>query len=103
MSIEQAAIHARNHLSAALAQSIESDDQIIMQHVRDAYALLGGRLEHLSAQQQHLHEIGEDEARLEWQDRECFPSPRDEEDEENMGCDCTNFYSAEEWRKKQDA
>lgn len=68
MSIEQAAIHARNHLSAALAQSIESDDQIIMQHVRDAYALLGGRLEHLSAQQQHLHEIGEDEARLrdEW-------------------------------------
>ena len=48
------AIEARNHLSAALAQSIESDDQIIMQHVRDAYVLLGGRLEWLSAQANHL-------------------------------------------------
>ena len=31
---------ARAHLGAALAQALPSDDQIIMQHVRDAYALL---------------------------------------------------------------
>lgn len=30
------------HLGAALVQSIPSDDQIIMGHVRDAYRLLGG-------------------------------------------------------------
>ena len=47
-SLLSKAVEARDHLSAALAQSIESDDQIIMQHVRDAYVLLGGRLEWLS-------------------------------------------------------
>jgi hypothetical protein len=31
---------ARNHLYAAMVQSIPSDDQIIMDHVRDAYDLL---------------------------------------------------------------
>ena len=41
---------AISHLGAALAQSIDSDDQVIMQHVRDAYVLLGGRLEWLSSQ-----------------------------------------------------
>jgi hypothetical protein len=41
---------AMSHLGAALAQSLESDDQVIMQHVRDAYVLLGGRLEWLSSQ-----------------------------------------------------
>ena len=41
---------AMSHLGAALAQSIESDDQVIMQHVRDAYVLLGGRLEWISSQ-----------------------------------------------------
>ncbi|GAC1572583.1 MAG: hypothetical protein NVS3B5_01480 [Sphingomicrobium sp.] len=35
---------ARGHLGAALIQSIESDDQIIMEHVRLAHSLLGGRL-----------------------------------------------------------
>jgi hypothetical protein len=41
---------AMSHLGAALAQSIENDDQVIMQHVRDAYVLLGGRLEWISSQ-----------------------------------------------------
>ena len=31
---------ARAHLGAALAQALPSDDQIIMQHVRDAHDLL---------------------------------------------------------------
>ena len=31
------------HLGAALAQVIESDDKIIIGHVREAYRLLGGR------------------------------------------------------------
>ena len=34
---------ARAHLGAALAQTIENDDPIIMGHVRSAYILLGGR------------------------------------------------------------
>lgn len=41
---------AMSHLAAALAQSLDSDDQVIMQHIRDAYVLLGGRLEWLSSQ-----------------------------------------------------
>lgn len=32
------------HLGAALAQSIPSDDQIIMEHVRDAYDIIGDLL-----------------------------------------------------------
>ena len=63
-------IEARNHLSAALAQSIESDDQIIMQHVGVPHVLLGGRLEWLSAQANHLlaAQTAEDEkqTRDEW-------------------------------------
>ena len=51
-------IEARDHLSAALAQSIESDDQIIMQHVRDAYVLLGGQLSWLSAQVGQVANVG---------------------------------------------
>jgi len=56
---------AMSHLGAALAQSIDSDDPVIMQHVRDAYVLLGGKLEWLSSQRtkdasesakEHLHE-----------------------------------------------
>jgi hypothetical protein len=35
---------ARAHLAAALAQTIDKDDPIIMGHVRSAYLLLGGRL-----------------------------------------------------------
>lgn len=35
---------AKAHLGVALIQSIPSDDQIIMDHVRVAHALLGGRL-----------------------------------------------------------
>lgn len=33
---------ARSHLGAALVQTIDSDDQIIMEHVRSAYRALGG-------------------------------------------------------------
>jgi len=33
---------ARGHLGAALAQTIDKDDKIIMDHVREAYRLLGG-------------------------------------------------------------
>ena len=40
----------RGHLGAALAQSLSSDDQVIMQHVRDAFVLAGGKLEWLSSQ-----------------------------------------------------
>jgi hypothetical protein len=40
----------RGHLGAALAQTISSDDPIIIGHVRDAYLLAGGRLEWLSSQ-----------------------------------------------------
>ena len=40
----------RGHLGAALAQSLASDDQVIMQHVRDAFVLAGGKLEWLSSQ-----------------------------------------------------
>ena len=45
---------ARDHLGSALAQSVSSDDQIIMQHVRDAFLLLGGRLEWFSAQERYV-------------------------------------------------
>lgn len=38
-----AAQEAKGHLGAALGQTIPSDDQIIMDHVRAAYSLLGGR------------------------------------------------------------
>ena len=48
--MERLTNEAISHLAAALAQSIESDDQVIMQHVRDAYVLLGGRLEWISSQ-----------------------------------------------------
>ena len=47
---------AMSHLGAALAQSIDSDDPVIMQHVRDAYVLLGGKLEWLSSQTKHVKE-----------------------------------------------
>lgn len=40
----------RGHLGAALAQSIEKDDPIIMGHVLSAYLLAGGKLEWLSSQ-----------------------------------------------------
>lgn len=33
---------ARSHLGAALSQMLETDDQVIGQHIRDAYAALGG-------------------------------------------------------------
>lgn len=33
---------ARAHLYAALVQSIDADDEIIMGHVKDAFRLLGG-------------------------------------------------------------
>lgn len=39
-NLEAAVTKARNHLYAAMVQSIPSDDQIIMDHVRDAYDLL---------------------------------------------------------------
>jgi hypothetical protein len=32
----------RAHLGAALAQTLPSDDQIIMEHVRESYELAGG-------------------------------------------------------------
>ena len=35
---------ARADLGAAIVQSLPSDDQIIMDHVREAYVLLGGDL-----------------------------------------------------------
>lgn len=50
MTIEEKMDEIRCHLGAALAQSLESDDQVIMQHVRDAFVLAGGRLEWLSSQ-----------------------------------------------------
>ena len=34
----------RGHLGAALVQSIATDDKIIMDHVRSAYVLAGGKL-----------------------------------------------------------
>ncbi len=37
---KEAITEARNHLYAAIAQSIPEDDQIIMDHVRDAYDIL---------------------------------------------------------------
>jgi hypothetical protein len=40
----------RGHLGAALAQSLVTDDQVIMQHVRESYVLAGGRLEWVSSQ-----------------------------------------------------
>jgi hypothetical protein len=40
----------RGHLGAALAQSLVTDDQVIMQHVRESYVLVGGKLEWVSSQ-----------------------------------------------------
>ena len=40
----------RSHLGTALAQQAPSDDAIIMDHVRDAYRLLGGNPKNFSAQ-----------------------------------------------------
>lgn len=45
---EKIRLEVMGHLGAALAQSIDKDDQIIMQHVRDAYVLLGGKQWHHS-------------------------------------------------------
>ena len=42
---------ARGHLGAALVQSIPADDQIIMDHVKAAYELLG-------AVDMHIHRAG---------------------------------------------
>jgi hypothetical protein len=50
MTTEEKLDEIRGHLGAALAQSLDSDDQVIMQHVRDAFVLAGGRLEWLSSQ-----------------------------------------------------
>lgn len=47
---------ARNHLSAAVHQSIDSDDQIIMNHVRAAYELL--RFVGPYSIQPHMHVAG---------------------------------------------
>lgn len=41
-AIKSRAAEARDHLGAALMQTIDKDDPIIMGHVRDAYRLLGG-------------------------------------------------------------
>ena len=37
-------LHACDHLQVALAQVLASDDEIIVGHIRDAFALLGGKL-----------------------------------------------------------
>ncbi len=42
---------ARGHLGSAIAQSIPKDDQIIMDHVKAAYELLG-------AFKPHIHQDG---------------------------------------------
>lgn len=47
---------ARGHLGAAIKQSIDSDDQIIMNHVRAAYALL--RFVGPYSVQPHMHVAG---------------------------------------------
>jgi hypothetical protein len=44
----------RAHLGAALTQSLDADDQVIMGHVRDAYVLAGGRLEWHASQRKYL-------------------------------------------------
>ena len=43
---------AMSHLGAALTHSLDTDDQVIMQHVRDAYVLLGGKLEWHASQRE---------------------------------------------------
>ena len=41
---EETIIEVLSHLRCALVQTIPSDDQIIMDHVRDSFRLLGGKL-----------------------------------------------------------
>lgn len=43
-ALETSILEASGHLGAARIQSIESDDKIIMGHVRDAESILGSAL-----------------------------------------------------------
>lgn len=47
MTLEQRLMEIYAHLQTAVVQSLPSDDQIIMGHVRDALALVGEALREL--------------------------------------------------------
>ncbi len=58
MSEETIIERVRGHLGSAIGQSLPTDDQIIMDHVKAAYEILGAFKNHIHKRGEHLDICG---------------------------------------------